>query len=90
VAKTEADKYATVLFNAATRFFPNWKMRVNYSDEDPDKESQFYLLKHTVCPAILSENFFMDNETDCRYIMTKEGRQQVADMHVSAFKKMIE
>jgi N-acetylmuramoyl-L-alanine amidase len=87
---TEADRYATILFNAATKSFPNRKMRADYSDGDPDRESQFYILAHTVCPAILSENFFMDNEADCRYIMSGEGRQRVAEMHAAAIKKMIE
>jgi N-acetylmuramoyl-L-alanine amidase len=85
---TAADKYATVLFNEATKFFPNWKMRADYSDGDPDKESQFYILQHTTCPAILTENFFMDNAMDCKYIMSTEGRQRVAEMHVAGIKKI--
>jgi N-acetylmuramoyl-L-alanine amidase len=56
--------------------------------KNKQRENQFYLLKHTVCPAVLTENFFMDNETDCRYIMSGEGRQRVADMHAAAIKKM--
>jgi N-acetylmuramoyl-L-alanine amidase len=86
---TKADAYATILFNEATRFFPNWKMRADYSDGDPDKESQFYILAHTVCPAVLTENFFMDNELDCKYIMSEDGRQRIADMHVEAIKKIV-
>jgi N-acetylmuramoyl-L-alanine amidase len=87
---TKSDKYATILFNEAQKAFPTWKMRADYSDGDPDKESQFYILKHTICPAILTENFFMDNESDCRFIMSSEGRKQIANMHVAAIKKMIE
>jgi N-acetylmuramoyl-L-alanine amidase len=85
---TKADAYATILYNEAAKFFPNRKIRADYSDGDPDKESQFYILKHTVCPAVLTENFFMDNEPDCRYIMSGEGRQRIAEMHVSAIKKI--
>jgi N-acetylmuramoyl-L-alanine amidase len=88
--KTKADAYATILFNEAKQFFPDWKMRTDCSDGDPDKESQFYILVHTTCPAVLTENFFMDNSEDCRYIMSKEGRGRIADMHVSAIKKMVE
>jgi N-acetylmuramoyl-L-alanine amidase len=84
---TTADACAAILYNEAARFFPNWKMRADYSDGDPDKESQFYIPAHTVCPAVLTENFFMDNEPDCRYIISGEGRQRIADMHVSAIKK---
>jgi N-acetylmuramoyl-L-alanine amidase len=87
---TKADRYATILFDEAKKAFPAWKMRADYSDGDPDKESNFYILKNTVCPAILTENFFMDTERDCRFIMSREGRQQIADMHVAAIKKIIE
>ena len=34
------------------------KLRTDYADNDPDKESNFYVLKHTNCPAVLTENFF--------------------------------
>ena len=69
VGKTKADEIATVLCNEAEKEFApdGWKMRFDHCDGDPDKESQFYILKHTVCPAVLSENFFFDNEKDCRY-----------------------
>jgi N-acetylmuramoyl-L-alanine amidase len=88
--KTKSDEYATILFNEATKMFPNWKMRADYSDGDPDKESDFYILKHTICPAVLTENFFMDNSFDCRYIMQEDARERIALMHVRAIKKMIE
>jgi N-acetylmuramoyl-L-alanine amidase len=87
---TKADAYATILFNEAKLFFPDRKMRADCSDGDPDKESQFYILKHTVCPAVLTENFFMDNPEDCRYVMSAEGRKRIAGMHVSAIRKMVE
>ena len=64
-------------------------MRFDYSDGDPDQESQFYILKNTNCPAILTENFFMDNEKDCRFIMSNNGRQIIAELHVAAIKKVI-
>jgi N-acetylmuramoyl-L-alanine amidase len=90
VGKTKSDKYAAILFNEATKKFPNWKMRADCSYGDPGKESQFYILKNTVCSAVLTENFFMDNEYDCRYIMQPEARERIALMHVEAIKKMIE
>ena len=34
------------------------KIRKDNSDGDPDKEYNFYILKHTQCPAVLTENFF--------------------------------
>jgi hypothetical protein len=47
------------------------------------------ILKHTACPAILTENFFMDDESECLYLMSEEGRRQVANMHVAAIREII-
>ena len=89
VGETEADKYAEVLCKQFEEDFPEWKMRFDHSDGDCDKESQFYVLRHTVCPAMLSENFFMDTEKDCRYIMSDEGREKIAESHFRAILKML-
>ena len=82
VGKTKSDDYAAILLSEAEKMFPNWKMR-------GAKESDFAILKNTACPAILTENFFMDNEKDCRYIMQPDARERIAQMHVQAIKKMI-
>ncbi|MDR1370981.1 MAG: N-acetylmuramoyl-L-alanine amidase [Dysgonamonadaceae bacterium] len=90
VGKTKSDQYATILFNEAKKMFPEWKMRSDTSDGDLDKESNFTILAKTTCPAVLTENFFMDTEKDCRFIMSESGRDKIAKMHVSAIKKMVE
>lgn len=91
VGKTKADEIATVLCNEAEKEFApdGWKMRFDYCDGDPDKESQFYILKHTVCPAVLSENFFFDNEKDCRFMMSDDGKERIAKVHFEAIKKIV-
>lgn len=91
VGETKADAIATVLCEEAEKEFApdGWKMRFDYVDGDPDKESQFYILKHTVCPAVLSENFFMDTEKDCRFMMTDAGRERIAKIHYNAIKRII-
>ena len=86
VGKTKSDEYATILCNQFKKDFPEWKMRFDTSDGDPDKESNFYILKNTNCPAMLSENFFMDTEKDCRFIMSEEGRNRIARSHAEAMK----
>lgn len=87
---TKADPIATIMCEEAKRLMPTKRMRFDYSDGDPDKESQFYILKYTACPAILTENFFMDNETDCRFIMSDRGRERITKVHFNAIKKIIE
>ena len=90
IGQTEADNYATIFYEEAARAFPEQRMRMDTTDGDPDKEAHFYLLRHTTCPAIITENFFMDTEADCRLILSEEGRKRVADMHVSALLRCIE
>ena len=91
VGQTKADAIATVLCEEAEKEFApdGWKMRFDYIDGDPDKESQFYILKHTVCPAVLSENFFMDTEKDCRFMMTDAGRERIAKVHYNTIKRIL-
>ena len=86
-----ANVIATVLCEEAEKEFApdGWKMRFDYIDGDPDKESQFYILKHTVCPAVLSENFFMDTEKDCRFMMSDAGRERIAKVHYNTIKRIL-
>ena len=88
--KTTADNYASIVFNALKTAFPALKMRSDMSDGDVDKEADFYILKHTRCPAILCENLFMDNFADCRLLLQAEFRQKLADAYVNAMKTINE
>lgn len=87
--RTAADDYAAIFYEEAARAFPEWKIRRDTADSDADKEADFYILKRTACPAVLTENFFMDTERDCRFILSAEGRVRVADMHVAAILRCI-
>lgn len=91
VGNTKSDSIATILYEEAAAEFAKdgWKVRSDMSDGDPDKESQFYILKHTNCPAVLTENFFMDNLKDCKFMMSEEGRNRIARMHYKAIKRML-
>ena len=66
------------------------KIRGDWSDGDGDWENNFYILKKTSCPAVLTENFFMDNETDCKYLLSPEGKAQIIQLHVDSILKYIE
>ena len=81
--KTEADNLATYIYNAAKSNFKNTqKLRTDFSDGDPDKEAEFYVLKHTSCPAVLTENFFQDNKQDVDYLTSDLGFHQIVRTHV--------
>lgn len=88
--QTAADPYATIFYQEAARAFPEKTIRRDTTDGDPDKEQDFYLLKHTLCPAVLTENFFMDNSDDCALLLSEKGRQRVADMHIAALVRCID
>ena len=86
---TKADEYATIMLDSLKYSFPKKKIRTDYSDGDADKEARFYMLQKSQCPAILTENLFMDNETDCRKLMDDDFREQIADAHVRAIFQML-
>ena len=79
--QTESDRLATCLYDAAIKNFPDRRIRTDYSDKDPDWEENFYILRHSLCPAVLTENFFMDSHSDLEYLQSKDGKQAVVDTH---------
>ena len=80
--QTASDKLAECLCEAAIKNFPGKRIRTDYSDGDSDWEENFYILRHTLCPAVLTENFFMDNKSDLEYLQSRAGKQTVIDTHV--------
>jgi len=86
--ETKSDEIATILFEKAQAEFPTHKMRRDTKDGDPDKEANFYVLKHTAMPAILSENFFMTNEKECKLLMSEDGRDRIAKIHFEMIKEI--
>lgn len=88
--KTMSDTYADIFMEEAEEELKEFKMRKDYTDGDSDKEEQFYILRHTKMPAVLTENLFMDTERDCRFLMSEEGRERIADLHFRAIKRIVE
>lgn len=87
--ETRSDAIATILFNELKAEFPGMNARSDFRDGDPDKEADFYILRNTAMPAVLSENFFMDTLTpDCELMMSDEGVKRIAKAHFNAIKKV--
>lgn len=82
VGITSADRLAEHLYNSAKKNLNGKKLRVDKVDGDQDKECNFYVLKHTNCPAVLTENFFQDNKDDVQYLLSNEGFHQIVRLHV--------
>ena len=89
VGQTKSDEFAQIMFDSFEEEFPEQKMRSDRLDGDDDKESNFYILKNTNCPAMLTESFFMDNLQDLKILMSEEGRSSIAKAHVNAIKKIV-
>ncbi|MDH7911365.1 N-acetylmuramoyl-L-alanine amidase [Winogradskyella sp. SYSU M77433] len=82
---TKSDGIATIFGEEYKSEFPNRKLRTDFSDGDLDKEQRFYVLTKTSMPAVLTENFFMDNYDEFSTILnTREGRQKIVDYHIKA------
>lgn len=91
VGKTQSDTYATIFYKEAEKLLPQYGMtlRKNSANGDYDFESNFTVIYKTKCPAILTENLFQDNKTDCKFLMSDKGRDVIAQIHVNAIKEII-
>lgn len=88
VGSTNADRLASCLYEAAKQ--AGLKTRTDFTDGDPDKEAHFYILKHTSCPAVLTENLFQDNREDVAFLLSDEGKQVITELHVNGIISYIE
>lgn len=90
VGESMSDKIAEEFYNQAKECLPQFKMRIDTTDGDSDKEMNFYILKYTNCPAILTENLFMDTLKDYKFLLSKKGVETIAKLHIEAIKKVSE
>lgn len=88
--ETESDILAKYLYKAAKKAFAGRKIRKYNNDAEPDFEENFYILQKTACAAVLTENFFMDNEEDCAYLLSAEGKNAVVNAHLKGIIEYIE
>ena len=89
--KTKSDEYATIFFEEAKKLLvpKGYTMRPDNSDGDPDQEENFTVIYKTNCPAILTENLFMDNKKDVAFLKSEAGRACIAQIHVNAIKRIV-
>lgn len=87
---TNSDKFAELLCGLFASVFPDRKLRTDKSDGDQDKEENFTVIYKASCPAVLTENFFYDNEEECRFMLTDDCIDRVASLHVRAIIKWLE
>lgn len=80
IGQTDSDLLATCLYNEAAK--QGFKTREDETDGDPDKEGHLYILRKTTCPAVLTENLFMDNKEDVELLLSEEGFEKIVTLHV--------
>ena len=88
--QTASDKLAECLCQAAIKNFPGHRIRTDMSDGDMDWEEGFYILRKSLCVAVLTENFFMDSISDLEYLQSRAGKQAVVDTHVEGIVEWLE
>ena len=88
---TAADRLAECIWNSANRTFTSPLTVRSYSTSKlgHDFEEEFYILLHSYCPAVLIENFFMDNKEDCEYLKTANGKATCAEVAVDGIKEYL-
>lgn len=81
---------ATCLYQSARHTLKGKTIRTDYArDGDPDWEENFYILRHTHCPAVLIENFFMDNKQDLAYLLSQEGRREIIETIIDGIERCV-
>lgn len=81
--RTDSDTLAECMYKAAEKHFEGQTIREYKKKEgERDKEARFTILKDTLCPAVLTENFFMDNRKDVKYLLSDEGFEAIVKTHV--------
>ena len=83
--ETKSDILATDIFDTAAELLKptGKKFRKDMSDNDPDYEENFYVLRKTICPAVLTENFFQNTKADVEWLESEEGFKTVVAYHVN-------
>lgn len=85
VGDTKSDKYAKVFEEVAKEKLEPCKKKVRGL-----YEKNFYVLKHTICPAILLEQLFYSNEEDLEFLESDEGVKVLVDIIVEAIKRILD
>lgn len=82
----ESIEMANALFDEAKEL--GLKMR----QPSPDQKywpNEFWILKRSNCPAVLTENLFQDNKQDVDFLLSEVGKNTIVNLHVNAIMKLV-
>lgn len=82
--QTKGDAVADSMYVGAEKVFNPLNLRIakDLSDKDSDMESNFYILKKSAMPAVLTENFFMTSKEGCNFLLSEQGKKLCVDAHI--------
>lgn len=66
-----------------------WKV-LTPSDEQRYWGGNFTILKQSICPAVLTENFFHNNKKDLAFLESERGKDEIVSVHTSAIVNYVE
>jgi len=87
--ETKSDTIATIWMEEFKNLFPDIKQRVDFDDNDIDKEAKFTIIYKTYCPAILIETMFHTNQHECKQLMNPLIRERIALAICNTVEKVI-
>lgn len=92
IGETKSDIAATLIGRSIKSLYDRLKLRLrfDYSDGDLDKESNFYVLRNTRCPAVLIEYLFFDNERDAKFLQNEKFQLDLAVRTAEAIEDYIQ
>lgn len=87
---TNSDKYAEIFFEEARKVCAKYgrTTRQDKSDGDSDWEANFTVIFKTICPSILIEEFFYDNQEEMNWLLSEEGKSACTEIIVNAIKRI--
>lgn len=77
-----SDVLADCLYDAAKEVLPKDRKIREYSPTHRNYENDYYVIKGANCPAVLTENFFMDNLDDYEYLMSSRALNDIINLHI--------
>jgi N-acetylmuramoyl-L-alanine amidase len=85
-ASSNSKKLAQIFYSQCEKY----KLQGNRSiPKEKYWTANFYILKNSNMPAVLTENLFQDNKEDVAYLLSEKGKQTIVDLHINAIKEYI-
>lgn len=84
-ASAASKRLATIFSEGARK--RGWQ--VSRNERGDYQDANFGILRETMCPAVLTENFFQDNKENVAFLLSEDGKKQITDLHIECILKYI-